>query len=50
MNGNRVVARRGFLSSLAVMTSVSHVALQMPKVRDRSDSDVKSNSALLPTS
>ena len=40
--------RNGYLPSCEALTAVGAVAVQVPKVRDRSGSGVKFNSALLP--
>ncbi len=46
--GQRAVVRNGYLPEREVLTSVGPVPVQVPKVRDRSGSGVKFNSALLP--
>ena len=46
--GQRAVVRNGYLPERAVLTAVGPVAVQVPKVRDRSGSGVKFNSALVP--
>jgi transposase-like protein len=48
MDGRRAVVRNGYLPAREVLTSVGSVAVQVPKVRDRSGSGVKFNSALVP--
>ena len=47
-SGQRAVVRNGHLPSREVLTAVGPVAVQVPKVRDRSGSGVKFNSALVP--
>ncbi|OYV47760.1 MAG: IS256 family transposase, partial [Burkholderiales bacterium 21-58-4] len=46
--GQRAVVRNGYLPEREVLTAVGPVPVQVPKVRDRSGSGVKFNSALLP--
>ena len=46
--GQRAVVRNGYLPKREVLTAVGPVPVQVPKVRDRSGSGVKFNSALLP--
>lgn len=46
--GRRAVVRNGYLPERTVQTGVGDVAVKVPKVRDRSGSGVKFNSALLP--
>ena len=46
--GQRAVVRNGYLPERAVLTAVGPVPVQVPKVRDRSGSGVKFNSALVP--
>lgn len=48
MSGSHAVVRNGYLPERAVLTAVGPVPVQVPKVRDRSGSGVKFNSALLP--
>ena len=48
ITGSRAVVRNGFLPSREVLTAVGPVAVHVPKVRDRSGSGVKFNSALVP--
>ncbi len=48
LSGHRAVVRNGHLPSREVLTAVGPVAVQVPKVRDRSGSGVKFNSALVP--
>lgn len=47
-DGRNAVVRNGYLPERAVQTGIGDVAIQVPKVRDRSGSGVKFNSALLP--
>jgi transposase-like protein len=46
--GQRAVVRNGYLPAREVLTAVGPVPVQVPKVRDRSGSGVKFNSALVP--
>ena len=46
--GRQVVVRNGYLPERTITTGVGEVAIQVPKVRDRSGSGVKFNSMLLP--
>jgi putative transposase len=46
--GQRVLVRNGYLPEREVLTAVGPVAVRVPKVRDRSRSGVKFNSALVP--
>ena len=48
LSGRRAVVRNGYLPERAVLTAVGPVAVTVPKVRDRSGSGVKFNSALVP--
>lgn len=48
LTGSRAVVRNGYLPERAVLTAVGPVAVTVPKVRDRSGSGVKFNSALVP--
>jgi transposase-like protein len=48
VDGRRAVVRNGYLPAREVLTSVGPVEVQVPKVRDRSGSGVKFNSALAP--
>ncbi len=48
LTGQRTVVRNGYLPERAVLTAVGPVAVNVPKVRDRSGSGVKFNSALVP--
>lgn len=46
--GRRAVVRNGYLPERTIVTGVGEVAVQVPKVRDRSGSGIKFNSSLLP--
>jgi putative transposase len=48
VGGLRVVVRNGYLPEREVLTAVGPVAVRVPKIRDRSGSGVKFNSALVP--
>ena len=48
IDGRRAVVRNGYLPERAILTTVGPVAVQVPKVRDRSGAGVKFNSALVP--
>ena len=48
VDGRRVVVRNGYLPSREILTGIGPVEVQVPKVRDRSGSGVKFNSALVP--
>jgi transposase-like protein len=48
IDGRRAVVRNGYLPAREILTSVGPVEVQVPKVRDRSGSGVKFNSALAP--
>ena len=48
LSGNRAVVRNGDLPEREVLTAVGPVTVSVPKVRDRSGSGVKFNSALVP--
>ena len=50
MDGRRAVVRNGHLPAREILTAVGPVEIQVPKVRDRSGSGVKFNSALAPPS
>ena len=45
MDGRRAVVRNGHLPAREILTAVGPVEVQVPKVRDRSGSGVKFNSA-----
>jgi len=46
--GQRVVVRNGYQPERNILTTVGPVGVRMPKVRDRSKSGIKFNSALVP--
>jgi putative transposase len=46
--GRKLVVRNGYLPEREVLTGLGPVAVRVPKVRDRSGSGVKFNSALVP--
>lgn len=46
--GRRAVVRNGYLPERTILTGLGEVAVQVPKVRDRSGSGIKFNSLLLP--
>ncbi len=48
LGGHRAVVRNGYLPAREVLTAVGNVEVRVPKVRDRSGSGVKFNSALVP--
>jgi putative transposase len=48
IDGRRAVVRNGYLPAREILTVVGPVEVQVPKVRDRSGSGVKFNSALAP--
>jgi transposase-like protein len=48
LSGQRTVVRNGYLPERKVLTAVGPVAVNVPKVRDRSGSGVKFNSAVVP--
>lgn len=48
LSGQRTVVRNGYLPERDVLTAVGPVTVTVPKVRDRSGSGVKFNSALVP--
>jgi putative transposase len=48
IDGRRAVVRNGYLPARAILTTVGPVAVRVPKVRDRTGSGVKFNSALAP--
>jgi putative transposase len=47
-NGRPAVVRNGYLPARTITTGIGEVAVQVPKVRDRSGSGIKFNSLLLP--
>ena len=48
LSGRRAVVRNGYLPRREILTAVGPVAVKVPKVRDRSGSGAKFNSALVP--
>jgi putative transposase len=48
LHGQRSVVRNGYLPEREVLTGAGPVAVKVPKVRDRSGSGVKFNSAIVP--
>ncbi len=50
LDGRQAVVRNGHLSERAMLAGIGSVAVQVPKVRDRSGSGIKFNSALVPRS
>jgi putative transposase len=48
MSGQRVVVRNGYQPERDILTAAGPVAVKVPKVRDRSGSGIKFNSALVP--
>ena len=48
LSGRKAVVRNGFLPERKVLTALGPVAVRVPKVRDRSGSGVKFNSAIVP--
>lgn len=48
LDGRRAVVRNGYLPEREILTSVGPVAVEVPKVRDRSGAGVKFNSTLAP--
>lgn len=46
--GRRYVVRNGYLPEREIMTGIGPVSVRVPKVRDRSGSQIKFTSALLP--
>ena len=47
-HGRQAIVRNGYLPERTVQTGVGDVSVKVPKVRDRSGSGIKFNSALLP--
>jgi transposase-like protein len=47
-DGRKAVARNGFLPQRKAQTGIGDIEVRVPKVRDRSNSGIKFNSALLP--
>jgi transposase-like protein len=48
LDGRQAVVRNGYLPGREVLTTIGSIPVQVPKVRDRSGSGVKFNSALVP--
>jgi len=48
LHGQRAVVRNGYLPEREVLTGAGAVVVKVPKVRDRSGSGVKFNSAIVP--
>jgi putative transposase len=48
LSGTTAVVRNGYLPQREILTAVGSVEVRVPKVRDRSGSGVKFNSALVP--
>jgi len=48
ISGQRVVVRNGYQPERDILTAVGPVPVKVPKVRDRSGSGIKFNSALVP--
>ena len=48
LQGQRAVVRNGYLPEREVLTAAGPIAVKVPKVRDRSGSGVKFNSAIVP--
>ena len=48
IDGRRAVVRNGYLPAREILTTVGPVAVQVPKVRDRTGAGVKFNSTLAP--
>ena len=48
LSGNRAVARNGYLPTREILTPLGAVEVHVPKVRDRSGTGAKFNSALAP--
>jgi transposase-like protein len=48
MSGQRVVVRNGYQPTRNILTAAGPVGVRVPKVRDRSGSGIKFNSALVP--
>lgn len=46
--GRQAVVRNGYLPERTIMTGIGEIAIQVPKVRDRSQQGIKFNSLLLP--
>lgn len=48
LDGRKAVVKNGYLPQREMLTAAGPVAVQVPKVRDRSGSSVKFNSTLVP--
>lgn len=48
LGGQRAVVRNGYLPERQVLTSIGPIEVRVPKVRDRSGTGIKFNSALVP--
>ena len=48
LKGKRAVVRNGYLPEREILTAAGPVAVQVPKVRDRSGSGIKFNSHIVP--
>ena len=48
LSGRRAVVRNGYLPEREILTGLGAVPVRVPKIRDRSGSGVKFNSALVP--
>ncbi len=48
IDGRRAVVRNGYLPERQIVTALGPVPVQVPQLRDRSDSGVKCNSAIVP--
>ncbi|WP_244531984.1 hypothetical protein [Nitrosomonas aestuarii] len=42
------VVRNGYLPACLIQTGLGDISIKVPKVRDRSKSDIKFNSSLIP--
>ena len=48
LKGRRAVVRNGYLPERDILTGVGNISVRVPKVRDRSGSGIKFNSAIVP--
>jgi putative transposase len=48
LKGRRAVVRNGYLPERNILTGVGNIPVRVPKVRDRSGSGIKFNSAIVP--
>lgn len=48
IDGRQAIVRNGYLPARTLQTGIGDVDIQVPKVRDRSESGIKFNSSLLP--